>query len=103
MYSILYKDKSLTKIKGISKINDKINFNKFKNNFYTQKTIDISDTQFRKNFINMKILNSTKIIDFGCYNKRIFNISKTRTYPVKINTLYNDNENKNIRKVASIG
>lgn len=92
MYSIKYKDKNATKIKGVSRVNTSITFNEFKEYFYSKKLIKFSDTQFRKNFINMQIIETSKIIDFRCYDKRIFNVEKTHTDPIRVyeDTLYNE-------------
>lgn len=76
-----YNNEEIIKIKGISF--KEINFDEFKEKFYQEKEIDFSyqKIQTKKSFIlNQK--NTSKKINFGKYDKRIFSNDKKSTFPL---------------------
>jgi hypothetical protein len=84
LYAINYKNKTLLKLKGISKNNINFSFEEFENFFYKKKKKTFSTTIFNKKNLNMKIENVEKEINFNGYNKRVFIKNKKYTIPLKI-------------------
>lgn len=80
-YFIKFNNKEEHKIKGISK-NYVIDFEKIKYEFFNNKKfIFVENIQYIKNInIEYRIIN--KLIDFGKYDKRIFDKSKLTTKPI---------------------
>lgn len=89
VYSIVYNNKQITKIKGISKkyIND-YDFNTFKKNLKEGNKENFKTIFFEKKKLNIKISEISKIIDFSYYDKRIFNRDKTETKSLWIKKNY---------------
>lgn len=83
VYCINYKDKKVFKIKGISKkyIKD-YDLDSFKKAFFDETKESFKTLLFEKKRMVLKIREVNKIIDFGSYDKRIFNSTKTRTTPI---------------------
>lgn len=89
VYCVIYKNIKNIKMKGVSKKNTKnLSMEEFKKLFYENKKKSIKTTLFDKNFLDMKISEIDKIIDFGGYDKRIFNKTKSNTSPLIINEIY---------------
>lgn len=91
VYGVRFKNNNVIKIKGIPKKQINLDLNTFKNLFYNKKKEKIKMTFFNKNFLDMKINEINKIINFDGYDKRIFSNNKKFTQPLIINenTLYN--------------
>lgn len=90
VYSYKYKNNTLFKIKGIPRHSINMSFENFKKLFYSTSFTMHKFNYFNKRWLNMKIEDVTKKIDFGGYNKRLFSKNKKETKPLFIyeNTLY---------------
>ena len=85
VYCVKYRHGDHTKIKGVTaKELGNMTMHTFKDLFYNSKKDSIKMTLFNKNFLDMRITEINKIIDFGGYDKRIFNSDKTTTTPLVI-------------------
>lgn len=102
IYSLKYEKNTKVVIKGIPKKKIDLDFEKFKRLFLEQKKKNFRNYEFINSFFEIKIEEIEKSIDFGGYDKRIFNDKKTRTQAVEIyeNTLYKDRQEKTTRDMV---
>ncbi len=89
-YAIKTKEKTIIKIKGTKK--NEINYENFEDKFYKSDNIELKYDFFNKKFMDIKIEEIVKKINFNKYDKRIFSDCKKFTKPIEINenTLYNE-------------
>lgn len=86
VYCLKFKNNNILKIKGVSKkYQTGYSLEEIKKNFKEKNSIHFKTQLFQKGFLDMKIIDIYKIIDFGSYDKRIFNEKKDNTTPIFIN------------------